>query len=131
MSKVAAALALLLTACAPTAAELVAGGLQSAAARQACGINFGACPPAIACSGSVLVMASEGASRAAVKVSSAACVLPAVSIVHGFISLPILVGAVEVFADVVAAQLREREAARVVVRAQAAADLAAERARAQ
>lgn len=120
-------LALLLSGCSPTSAELLTAGQWSAAARVAVK-DPALCAPAQACSAAVQVMASEGAGRAQAKAGAVACVLPrpvrpAVPIISldGFIALA------DAAARAAAAALAERETVRQMVLQQATADLMAER----
>lgn len=122
----------LVAACSPTSAELVEAGQWSSSARGACLADIGQCQPALTCSGSVLAMASEGAGRDQVRTGAAACRRPwaALRLASAVCSLGTLVDAMGEIVDIVAKQLREREAVRVAVLTQAAADVAAERIRA-
>lgn len=116
--------------CGPTSAELLSAGQWSAAARLASS-NRGLCASALACSGAVQVMASEGAGRGAVREAATACALPRAAIGRQLLSWAGVAGAVEVVADAVAEQLRERAAARRAVLEQSSDDLAVERQRCQ
>jgi len=124
-----AALALLLCACAPTASDLLAAGQMSAAARVAVK-DRELCAPAQACSAAVQILASEGAGRAQVKASAAACLLPRPArLAVPIISLDGFIALADAAARAAAAALAERETVRQLVLQQATADLNAERVR--
>lgn len=121
-------LLLLTGGCGATSAELLAAGQWSAAARLAVA-DLSLCGPAMDCSGTVQVMASEGAGRSEVRRAATACALPRAQIGRHLLSWAGVAGAVEAVAEAVAEQLRERATARRAVLEQATGDLAAERQR--
>jgi hypothetical protein len=133
--------ALLLAGCAPTASELLQGGLWSSNARRACSLP-GSCTASESCIGSVVVLAAEGAGRAAVRSSASRCAPftapPSVAMeraagphLFDLGSLGGVTAAVDAISNAVAAQVaaasaraQEREQTRKAVLAQAAHDLA-------
>jgi hypothetical protein len=135
---------LVLAGCAPTTAELLQGSLWDANATRACSLP-GSCAASESCIGSVVVLAAEGAGRAAVRQTASSCaaftVPPSVAMAraagpHMFDlgSLSGVSAAVDAISSAVAAKIAadtaarlEREATRKAVEAQAAADLAAVR----
>lgn len=125
----AAALVLLLAACAPTSADLLIAGQWSTAARVAVK-DPALCAPAQACSAAVQILASEGAGRSLVAPTAAACLLPrAARPAVPIISLDGFIALADAAARAAAAALAERETVRQLVLQQATADLMAERVR--
>jgi hypothetical protein len=133
---------LALAGCAPTSAELLQGSLWDANAARACSLP-GACAASESCIGSVVVLAAEGAGRAAVRQTASSCAAftapPAASMARAaagahLFDLGSLGGvstAVDAISAAVAAQIaaasaraQERETTRKAVGAQAAHDLA-------
>ena len=115
-------IAVVLSACAPTPADLLIAGQWSAAARLAVK-DRALCEPALACSAAVQILAADGAKRSMVAPTERACALPlpvrsAVPILSldGFIALGD--AAAKIAADVLA----EHERVRVQVLSQATAD---------